>query len=291
LEIFMTVGPGTSFAVLLRRLRKAAFLTQEDLAHAARLSARAISDLERGLTRRTRKDTAHKLADALNLTGSSREDFVATALGRSPASGAAPVASGDAIVASSQFSDEPREWLSLIVTMLDELGVAAARSAVADWQSLPVDAAWLSWVDALIRLTADGRLPSVAARPLPPVGGDPFLDREQQATDLNGFLDRIEQGRGGCALVAGPAGIGKSRLLVKVLADRLESIQVEWMTFDRGEAGYQGWRRLLAPLWIMLRRTELAPTSLLARNWSGSFNRGVLFANVGVHTAVMHYCR
>ena len=36
------------------------------------------------------------------------------------------------------------------------------------------------------------------------------------------------------------------------------------MTFDRGEAGYQGWRRLLAPLWIMLRRTELAPASLLA---------------------------
>ena len=36
------------------------------------------------------------------------------------------------------------------------------------------------------------------------------------------------------------------------------------MTFDRGEAGYQGWRRLLAPLWIMLRRTELAPTGLLA---------------------------
>jgi DNA-binding XRE family transcriptional regulator len=81
-EIFMTVGPGTSFAVLLRSLRKAAFLTQEDLAHAARLSSRAISDLERGLTRTTRRDTAHKLADALNLTGSSREDFVATACRR-----------------------------------------------------------------------------------------------------------------------------------------------------------------------------------------------------------------
>ena len=146
-EIFMIVGPGTSFAVLLRRLRKAAFLTQEDLANAARLSTRAISDLERGLTRTTRKDTAHKLADALNLTGSSREDFVAAALGRSLASGAAPVASGDAIVASSRPSGGPQEWLSFVVTTLDELGVAAARSAVADWQSRgPVDAAWLSWV-------------------------------------------------------------------------------------------------------------------------------------------------
>lgn len=200
-EIFMTVRPGAPFAELLRSLRKAAFLTQEDLAHTARLSSRAISDLERGLTRTTHRETARKLADALNLTGSSREVFVATALGRSPASGAARVASGDAIVARSRFGGEPREWFSLIVTTLDELGVDAARSAVADWQSGgPVDAAWLSWVDALIRLTAEGRLPPVAGRPLPAAGGDPFLDREQQAADLNGFLDRIGQGRGGCAL-------------------------------------------------------------------------------------------
>jgi len=197
----MTVRPGAPFAELLRSLRKAAFLTQEDLAHTARLSSRAISDLERGLTRTTHRETARKLADALNLTGSSREVFVATALGRSPASGAARVASGDAIVARSRFGGEPREWFSLIVTTLDELGVDAARSAVADWQSGgPVDAAWLSWVDALIRLTAEGRLPPVAGRPLPAAGGDPFLDREQQAADLNGFLDRIGQGRGGCAL-------------------------------------------------------------------------------------------
>jgi len=54
----MTVEPGTSFAVLLRQLRKSAFLTQEELAQAARLSSRAISDLERGLTRTTHKETA-----------------------------------------------------------------------------------------------------------------------------------------------------------------------------------------------------------------------------------------
>jgi len=174
------------------------------------------------------------------------------------------VACDDVIPASARFSGDPHEWLSFTVSTLDELGVAAARSTVADWQGRrPVDAAWLSWVDDLIRLTAEGRLPPVARRPLPAVGGGRFVDREGQAAKLNDFLDRVEQGRGGVALVVGPAGIGKSRLLVTVLAGRLGSIHVEWVTFDRGEAGYQGWRRLLAPLWVMLRRTELAPASLL----------------------------
>ena len=98
----MTARPETPIAVLLRRLRKAAFLTQEDLAHAARLSSRAISDLERGLTRTTRRDTASRLADALNLRGSSREDFVAMALGRSQGSGSVSVAPGDPVEASWQ---------------------------------------------------------------------------------------------------------------------------------------------------------------------------------------------
>jgi tetratricopeptide (TPR) repeat protein/DNA-binding XRE family transcriptional regulator len=261
----MTAGPGPSFAVLLRRLRKAAYLTQEGLADAAQLSSRAVSDLERGLTRTTRKDTASRLASALGLTGPAREDFVALALGRGPARGVGPVPSGGGTgTGDAAFSGEPREWLARIVATLDELGVAAARSAVADWQDRgSADAAWLAWVDALITLTAEGRLQAVAGRPLPPAGGSPFLDREQQVAELDDFLDRIEHGRGGCALVAGPAGIGKSRLLVRVLAGRLEHVQAEWMTFDRGEAGYHGWRRLLAPLWITLRRAELAPASLL----------------------------
>src|SRR5215468_5696410 len=110
----MTAGPGPSFAVLLRRLRRAAYLTQEGLADAAQLSSRAISDLERGLTRTTRKDTASRLAGALGLTGPAREDFVALALGRGPARGSGPVASGGAAGEGSGFSGEPREWLARI---------------------------------------------------------------------------------------------------------------------------------------------------------------------------------
>lgn len=53
-----------AFGPLLRRYRAAAGLTQEELAERASLSARAISDLERGL-KRPRRETLNLLADAL----------------------------------------------------------------------------------------------------------------------------------------------------------------------------------------------------------------------------------
>jgi tetratricopeptide (TPR) repeat protein/transcriptional regulator with XRE-family HTH domain len=73
---------GVTFAELLRRLRSDAGLTQEQLADAARLSPRSISDLERGIHQTARKDTARLLADALNLVGEARTEFEATARGR-----------------------------------------------------------------------------------------------------------------------------------------------------------------------------------------------------------------
>jgi transcriptional regulator with XRE-family HTH domain len=57
-----------SFATLLRRYRLAAGLTQEELAERARLSARAISDLERGTRRIPRRDTIELLTEALELS-------------------------------------------------------------------------------------------------------------------------------------------------------------------------------------------------------------------------------
>jgi tetratricopeptide (TPR) repeat protein/transcriptional regulator with XRE-family HTH domain len=78
--------PGLSFAGLLRQLRGEARLTQEELAEAARLSPRSVSDLERGINRTAHKDTALLLADALRLEGPVREQFVAAARGRVAAS-------------------------------------------------------------------------------------------------------------------------------------------------------------------------------------------------------------
>jgi transcriptional regulator with XRE-family HTH domain len=77
--------PSLSFAGLLRQLRAEARLTQEELAEAAKLSLRTVSDVERGINRTAHKNTAELLADALDLAGLTRELFVAAARGRSPA--------------------------------------------------------------------------------------------------------------------------------------------------------------------------------------------------------------
>jgi tetratricopeptide (TPR) repeat protein/transcriptional regulator with XRE-family HTH domain len=74
-----------SFAGLLRQLRAEAKLTQEELAEAAGLSPRSVSDLERGINRTAHKDTALLLADALGLAEPVRELFVAVARGKAPA--------------------------------------------------------------------------------------------------------------------------------------------------------------------------------------------------------------
>src|SRR5215470_15966603 len=76
--------PGLSFAVLLRQLRTRALLTQEELAEAAGVSPRSVSDLERGVSRTARKDTAVLLAGALGLAGPARELFVVVARGQVP---------------------------------------------------------------------------------------------------------------------------------------------------------------------------------------------------------------
>ena len=66
-----------TFAGLLRQLRDEAGLTQEDLADAAGLHSRTISDLERGVSQTPQKATAEKLGKALGLTGPVRDLFVA----------------------------------------------------------------------------------------------------------------------------------------------------------------------------------------------------------------------
>ena len=58
--------------VALKRLRAAAGLTQEELADRAGISARTVSDVERGLRTAIHGDTARRLASALGLRDEDR---------------------------------------------------------------------------------------------------------------------------------------------------------------------------------------------------------------------------
>jgi tetratricopeptide (TPR) repeat protein/transcriptional regulator with XRE-family HTH domain len=70
---------------LLGQLRAEAGLTQEELAQAAGLGLRTVSDLERGAHRTAHQDTARLLADALGLAEPAHGLFVAAARGRAAA--------------------------------------------------------------------------------------------------------------------------------------------------------------------------------------------------------------
>ena len=69
----------TTFRALLKRYRMAAGLTQEALAERASLSTRAVSDLERGLSRAPRYDTLDLLTRAMNLEAEPRAALFAAA--------------------------------------------------------------------------------------------------------------------------------------------------------------------------------------------------------------------
>jgi tetratricopeptide (TPR) repeat protein/transcriptional regulator with XRE-family HTH domain len=95
-------APVVSFAGLLRRLRAETGLTQEELAEAAGVGVRTVSDLERGVALTARKETARLLADALGLDGAARASFEATARGRSPAAASPTVAAAAGVAAVTQ---------------------------------------------------------------------------------------------------------------------------------------------------------------------------------------------
>jgi transcriptional regulator with XRE-family HTH domain len=64
-----------SLAALLKQHRAVRGLTQEELAERASLSARAISDLERGIAHRPQAYTIGRLVDALGLSAADAAQF------------------------------------------------------------------------------------------------------------------------------------------------------------------------------------------------------------------------
>ena len=115
----MTEQSVLEFAGVLRQLRAEAKLTQEELAEAAGLSPRSVSDLERGINRTARKDTAELLAGALGLAGPARAVFVAAARGRAPAAEVLAAVRGQA----SPAADGPAAGESLVWSGCPYLGL------------------------------------------------------------------------------------------------------------------------------------------------------------------------
>ena len=82
-EVRDTTRGVAPFGDRLRRLREEAGLTQEELASRAGLTARGISDLERGVRKRPYPHTVTSLADALGLSEEERADLAAAVPPRS----------------------------------------------------------------------------------------------------------------------------------------------------------------------------------------------------------------
>ena len=77
----MNDGQTLGFGTLLRRARRAAGLTQEEVAEHTGVSVRTISDLERGVNHSPHTDTIDRLAGALGLQGTQSAAFAAAARG------------------------------------------------------------------------------------------------------------------------------------------------------------------------------------------------------------------
>jgi transcriptional regulator with XRE-family HTH domain len=120
-----------SFGGLLRQLRDEAGLTQDELAEAAQVSQRAISDLERGINATARKDTAVLLARALGLDGPASELFIAAARGRAPAGEALAAAAREARAGSAAASRTLPRDIAAFTGRQAELGQLMARWAEA----------------------------------------------------------------------------------------------------------------------------------------------------------------
>ena len=120
--------PALSFGGLLRQLRDDAGLTQEELAEAASLSARSVSDLERGVNLTARHDTARLLAGALGLSGPQRALFEAAARGRVAAGEVLAAGEGAAAAATRTL---PRDIASFTGRAAELAQLAAAVTGAA----------------------------------------------------------------------------------------------------------------------------------------------------------------
>jgi len=123
----MTTLRTLTLAELLKHYRTTVGLTQDDLAERARLSVRAISDLERGVRRAPHKDTLALLADALALGEEDRALLLEAA--RRARGGGAPTAPGGSSTAPIPISSDIAPDISAFLTPL--IGREREEAAIA----------------------------------------------------------------------------------------------------------------------------------------------------------------
>ncbi len=178
--------PADAFGDLLRQHRLAAGLSQSQLAELAGLSARGISDLERGVKTRPHRDTFQLLANALQLAPTERAALV-TALrgsmaagpdGRSRRSGRGatrvPVKSGNLPIQLTSFIGRARELHDIkeqlastrLLTITGPGGCGKTRLALQVAESAGERFADGVWLVELAPLTDPRLVPAVVARVL-----------------------------------------------------------------------------------------------------------------------------
>ena len=209
----MAKQPAGGFAELLQRLRIGAGMTQDELAKAAELSPRTVSDLERGINRTARKDTAELLATALGLTGDERGQFLATARGRPAAADRAGAGAEAAEAAEPAPGGDP---------------LLGGEPAAADGGHDDAAALNLGWLESA-------------------VAGN-FVGRERELEILGEAWSRASAGRRVLALVGGEPGIGKTALTAELA--RLARADKGLVLYGRWDehvlAPYQAFREALA---------------------------------------------
>lgn len=182
---------GAAFGDVLRHLRLRAGLTQEELAERAGLSARGISDLERGVRRSPHAATVDALADALELSADERESFHRLARRRlshgSPAPDNLPTPLTSFVGREQEMACLRHDLLDDDIRLVTLTGVAGAGKSrlalevagrVRDWFGDGVCHVNLSAV------ASPTEVPSAIVRALSDRDGTPYLSTDNLAGQL-----------------------------------------------------------------------------------------------------------
>ncbi|HEX4288950.1 MAG TPA: AAA family ATPase [Trebonia sp.] len=182
----MSEQPASQYAELLRQLRVERGLTQEELAAAAGISPRTVSDLERGINQTPRRATAELLADALELSAPQREQFMAAAR-RRPAAPPGPALGGAGTPADADSAGSADDAGG-------PAGDAGASNAV--WIESAASAAFVDREEELGALREAWSSAKAGHRVLTLIAGEPGIGK----TALTAELARLVSADGGLVL-------------------------------------------------------------------------------------------